>query len=43
MGLPKRTAAGVIRVSFGPETTRQDIDALYEALKNHQANRFPML
>ena len=43
MGLPKRTAAGVIRVSFGPETTSQDIDALYEALKNHQANRFPML
>ena len=43
MGLPKRTAAGVIRISFGPETTREDIDALYEALKKHQANRFPML
>jgi cysteine desulfurase len=43
MGLPKRTAAGVIRISFDPETTCEDIDALYEALKNHQANRFPML
>jgi cysteine desulfurase len=43
MGLPKRTAAGVIRISFGPETTREDIDALFEALKSHQANRFPML
>ncbi len=43
MGLPKRTAAGVIRISFGPETTEADIDALYEALKAHQANRFPML
>lgn len=43
MGLPKRTAAGVFRVSFGPETTEADIDALFEALKAHQANRFPML
>ena len=43
MGLSKRTAAGAFRVSFGPETTEEDVDALYEALKNHQANRFPML
>lgn len=43
MGLPTRTAAGAFRVSFGPETTEADIDALYEALKSHQANRFPML
>jgi cysteine desulfurase len=43
MGLPKWTAAGAFRVSFGPETTEEDVDALYEALKNHQANRFPML
>ena len=43
MGLPGRTAAGAFRVSFGPETTEADIDALYEALKSHQANRFPML
>lgn len=43
MGLPKRVAAGTIRISFGPETTEADIDALYEALKEHQARRFPML
>ena len=43
LGLDKRSAAGVIRLSFGPETTYQDIDAAYEALKEHQAKRFPML
>ena len=43
LGLDKRTAAGVIRVSFGPETTRDDIDALYEALQEHREHRFPML
>ncbi len=43
LGLDKRTAAGVLRISFGPETTEADIDTLYEALKNHQAARFPML
>ena len=43
LGLDKRTAAGVIRLSFGPETTREDIDAAYEALKEHQAKRFAML
>ena len=43
LGLPKRTAAGVIRISFAPETTAEDIDALYEALRDHQANRCPML
>ena len=43
MGLPKKVAAGTIRVSFGPETTRADIDALAEALAEHQARRFPML
>ena len=32
MGLDKRTAAGTVRVSFGPETTREDVDALAEAL-----------
>ena len=41
--LPKRTAAGVIRISFAPDTTVEDIDALYEALRAHQANRCPML
>ena len=43
LGLDKRTAAGVIRLSFGPETTAEDIDAAYEALREHQAKRFPML
>ena len=43
LGLDKRTAAGVIRNSFSPENTITDVDALYEALKAHQAARFPML
>lgn len=43
LGLDKRTAAGVIRISFSPENTETDVDALYEALKAHQASRFPML
>ncbi len=43
LGLDKKTAAGVIRLSFGPETTRADIDAAYEALRQHKEMRFPML
>lgn len=43
MGLDKRTAAGTVRVSFGPETTREDVDALAEALEEHRRIRFPML
>ena len=43
MGLDKKTAAGTIRVSFGPETTREDIDALADALLEHKTKRFPML
>ena len=43
LGLDKRTAAGVIRLSFGPETTREDIDAVYEALLEHKEKRFAML
>lgn len=43
MGLDKKTAAGTIRISFGPETTKADIDALAEALAEHQRTRFPML
>ena len=43
MNLPKKTAAGVLRVSFGPETERGDIDALADALEAHRASRFPML
>ena len=43
MGLEKKTAAGTVRVSFGPDTTREDIDALCEALLRHKNTRFPML
>ena len=43
MGLPKKVAAGTIRVSFGPQTTREDVDAFVGALRAHQKNRFPML
>ena len=43
LGLPKRTAAGVIRISFSPDTGSEDIDALYEALRKHQAERCAML
>ena len=43
LGLDKKTAAGVLRISFGPETTKEDIDALTIALKAHRDTRFPML
>ena len=43
LGLDKRTAAGVIRISFSPDNTTSDVDALYDALKAHQVTRFPML
>ena len=43
MNLPKKVKAGVLRVSFGPETQRSDIDALAAALKAHRDTRFPML
>ena len=41
--LPKRTAAGVIRLSFGPETTEAEIDACLLALRRHHDTRMPML
>lgn len=41
--LPKRQAGGVIRLSFGPETTAADIDACAEALRRHHDSRMPML
>lgn len=43
MGLDKKTAAGVLRVSFSPDTTKADIDALVLALDQHRKTRFPML
>ncbi len=42
MGLDKRIAAGTIRISFGEDTTRGNIDALYVALLFHKTSRFPM-
>ena len=41
--LPKRTAGGVIRLSFGPETTKDDIDVCVQALRRHHDTKFPML
>lgn len=41
--LPKRVASGVIRLSFGPETTFADIDACADALRQHHDTRLPML
>ena len=41
--LPKRVAGSVIRLSFGPETTREDIDAVAAALQHHHDTRMPML
>ena len=43
MKLDKKTAAGVLRVSFAPETTETDVDALVSALRKHRETRFPML
>lgn len=43
MGLDRRTAAGTVRLSFGPETSKADIDAAAAALLAHKNNRFPML
>ena len=41
--LPKKTAGSVVRLSFGPETTREDIDACVQALRCHHDTRMPML
>ena len=41
--LPKKVEGSVIRVSFGPETTREDIDECAAALRRHRETRFPML
>ena len=43
LGLPKRVAAGVIRISFGPETTPAEVDACVQALRAHRETRMPML
>lgn len=41
--LPKKAAGSVVRLSFGPETTREDIDACVQALRRHHDTRMPML
>ena len=41
--LPKKVSGGVIRLSFGPETTQADIDQCAEALRHHHDTRMPML
>jgi len=41
--LPKKEAGGVLRISFGPETTKEEIDACVAALRNHHDSRMPML
>ena len=41
--LPKKVSGGVIRLSFGPETTREDIDLCAAALRRHHDTRMPML
>ena len=43
MGLDKKTAAGTVRISFGPETTFEEIDACADALRRHHDTRMPML
>ena len=39
LGLPKRTLMGVLRISFGPDNTRDDVDALVDGLKQITAAR----
>lgn len=41
--LPKKVSAGVIRLSFGPSSTKEDVDACITALRTHHDTRFPML
>lgn len=43
LGLSKKEAAGAFRVSFGGETSKEDIDTLYDALRRHRETRLPML
>ena len=42
LGLPKRTLMGVLRISFSPENTREDVDALVAGLKQSTASRICM-
>lgn len=42
LGLPKRTLMGVLRVSFSPESTRADVDALAAGLRKIMETRVAM-
>ena len=42
MGLPKRTLMGVLRISFGPDSTRSEADALASALTEITQTRIAM-
>ena len=42
LGLPKRTLMGVLRVSFGPDSTKTEADALTEALLQITQSRIAM-
>lgn len=42
MGLPKRTLMGVLRISFAPESTREEADALCRALEAITKERISM-
>ena len=39
LGLPKRTLMGVLRISFCPDSTREEVDALAEGLAAIRAGR----
>ena len=43
LNLPKKEGQSVIRLSFGPETTKEEIDACVEAIRKHHDTRMPML
>ena len=42
LGLPKRTLMGVLRISFGPDSTRSEADALASALTEITQTRIAM-
>ena len=41
--LPRRVERSVVRLSFGPETTQEDIDSCVQAIRRHHDTRMPML
>ena len=38
-----RVERSVVRLSFGPETTQEDIDSCVQAIRRHHDTRMPML